>query len=469
MVSISEYIFGIKGLDKLLQGALYPRTTLVIAGHPGAGKTTLATAICYSNARHNKKCLYISFQEPKAKLYRVMKNLGMDLEDLEKKGLFKFVNLPIAASCEIIADTINKLLIEYKPDIVVIDSINAVLESKKDPEKRAWLQNYLYQLSSVTNGLAVIISELPYGEEKLRIGAIEFVSDILVILKHYVRGGKLVRILEIRKVRGVPVKVTEVPFQITEGIGVRVLIPPILREIKGIRKPYKFTMPVFKDHIGEIYSDESVLIVRPSYARLIYPVFGLMDLVLTNNLKVLLVSYRYSVEDLYSILRDVLSEVFEDRGLVDRILKDHFMFEAFNPYGASIEELYMIEMELVEKYDPDVVVFHGVDLLVPEIRINPYRYYDSLVNQLYHLKSMGKLVVRVSNYINKEQFRMYASLADIVMRVFMRRAEEGLEPYVYIWRRDKMPVILRLREILNNIKDFLPKYKDLIKERISKH
>jgi len=398
-----------------------------------------------------------------------MKNLGMDLEDLEKKGLFKFVNLPIAASCEIIADTINKLLIEYKPDIVVIDSINAVLESKKDPEKRAWLQNYLYQLSSVTNGLAVIISELPYGEEKLRIGAIEFVSDILVILKHYVRGGKLVRILEIRKVRGVPVKVTEVPFQITEGIGVRVLIPPILREIKGIRKPYKFTMPVFKDHIGEIYSDESVLIVRPSYARLIYPVFGLMDLVLTNNLKVLLVSYRYSVEDLYSILRDVLSEVFEDRGLVDRILKDHFMFEAFNPYGASIEELYMIEMELVEKYDPDVVVFHGVDLLVPEIRINPYRYYDSLVNQLYHLKSMGKLVVRVSNYINKEQFRMYASLADIVMRVFMRRAEEGLEPYVYIWRRDKMPVILRLREILNNIKDFLPKYKDLIKERISKH
>ncbi len=469
MVSISEYIFGIKGLDKLLQGALYPRTTLVIAGHPGAGKTTLATAICYSNARHNKKCLYISFQEPKAKLYRVMKNLGMDLEDLEKKGLFKFVNLPIAASCEIIADTINKLLIEYKPDIVVIDSINAVLESKKDPEKRAWLQNYLYQLSSVTNGLAVIISELPYGEEKLRIGAIEFVSDILVILKHYVRGGKLARILEIRKVRGVPVKVTEVPFQITEGIGVRVLIPPILREIKGIRKPYKFTMPVFKDHIGEVYSDESVLIVRPSYARLIYPVFGLMDLVLTNNLKVLLVSYRYSVEDLYSILRDVLSEVFEDRGLVDRILKDHFMFEAFNPYGASIEELYMIEMELVEKYDPDVVVFHGVDLLVPEIRINPYRYYDSLVNQLYHLKSMGKLVVRVSNYINKEQFRMYASLADIVMRVFMRRAEEGLEPYVYIWRRDKMPVILRLREILNNIKDFLPKYKDLIKERISKH
>jgi len=83
---MSEFVFGIKGLDKLLPGVLYRGATIVIAGHPGAGKTSFAITICYANARYsNKKCLYISFQEPKTKLYRAAKALGMDLEDLEKK------------------------------------------------------------------------------------------------------------------------------------------------------------------------------------------------------------------------------------------------------------------------------------------------------------------------------------------------------------------------------------------------
>ena len=67
----TEFVFGIKDLDDFLPGVLYRGSTVVVASHPGAGKTTFATIICYSNARYNnKKCLYLSFQEPKRSYIR---------------------------------------------------------------------------------------------------------------------------------------------------------------------------------------------------------------------------------------------------------------------------------------------------------------------------------------------------------------------------------------------------------------
>jgi circadian clock protein KaiC len=74
------FVFGVEGLDKLFGEALKPPVTIVIAGHPGAGKTTLASSICYYNAINGHKCFYVSLQEDKAKLYGNMRNLGLDLE-----------------------------------------------------------------------------------------------------------------------------------------------------------------------------------------------------------------------------------------------------------------------------------------------------------------------------------------------------------------------------------------------------
>jgi len=467
-----EFVFGIKGLDELLPGVLYRGTTIVIAGHPGAGKTIFATTICYNNARYSsKKCLYISFQEPKMKLYRVMKSLGMDLEDLEKKGLFKFVNLPIAASCEVIADTISKALNEYKPDIVVVDSINAVLETVEDPKRRAWLQNFFYQLTNITNGLSIIIAEIPYGMERPGIGVVEFVSDALFVLKHYVRENKLARILEIRKARGAPISVTEVPFQIMEGVGIKVFVPQVLREIKSTGSVYRFTIPVFQELSSDIRGDESILIMVPSYTRLWFDFLclTLMDLALTNNLRILFVSYKRSVDHLMARAREQFVKIFKDVEIANSVLEKYFVFESINPYAMSTEEDLLYETELVVNQNVDVVVFHGVEVLVPELMTDPYKYYDSLVDQLYYLRSLGKLVVRVSSYIGKEQFRMYASLADIVIRIFMRKEQERLEPYLFIWRRGRKPAILRLEDVEKRVMEALPKSVEQFKKLIKEH
>ena len=464
---MTRLVLGIKNLDELVANTLYPGATIVVAGHPGAGKTTFATTVCYSNALNGKKCLYLSFQESKVKLYRVAKFLGMDLEKIEKKGLYKFVNLPLTSSCEAIADSINKILTEYRPDIVVIDSINAVLEPIKDPHKRAWLQNYFYQLSEMIKGLAIIIAELPYGEEKLGLGAIEFVSDAVFVLKHYIIGGKLVRLLEIRKARGSQIRVAEIPFQITEGVGIKVFVPPLLKEIKGFAKPFKFTTSILKKYIGDIYASESILLVTPPYARIPYIAFIAIDLALTNELKTLVISYKYGPDELKTIITNVIKEIINEE-VPHEIIEKYAIYEGLNPYGMSIEELLMTEMELIEQYDPDIVVFHGVELLTPLMESDPYRYYNLLTNQLYYLKSKGKIIIRHYSYINEEQFRMQSSVSDIVIRIFLQNKEKIVEPYIYIWRRGKPPVMLSSKELHEEIGKCLPDIQKVIKEKYLK-
>ena len=77
---------GIEGLNKFLGNFISPPYNIVIAGHPGSGKTTMASTICYSNALKGRKCLYISLQEDKEKLYEYMSKLGLNLKEAESRG-----------------------------------------------------------------------------------------------------------------------------------------------------------------------------------------------------------------------------------------------------------------------------------------------------------------------------------------------------------------------------------------------
>ena len=213
---MSSFIVGVKGIDELLPSLLHPGSLVVVAGHPGAGKTTLASSICYRNALNKNKCLYISLQETKKKLFRVMKTLGMNFEQLESKGLYRFLRVPVAKTVEEIIELISKAIAEYAPKIVVVDSMNALMQFVSKSEKRALLQNYFYSLPEMINGIVILIVELPFGEEKIDVEAIEFVADVVLVLKHRIERGLLTRVMEIRKARGTPVVIAEIPFTISQ-------------------------------------------------------------------------------------------------------------------------------------------------------------------------------------------------------------------------------------------------------------
>ena len=59
---------------------------MLVAGHPGAGKTTLAAQFIYAGLKNEEPGLYISLSERKDDFIRHMKKLGIDFETYEEKG-----------------------------------------------------------------------------------------------------------------------------------------------------------------------------------------------------------------------------------------------------------------------------------------------------------------------------------------------------------------------------------------------
>lgn len=142
--------------------------------------------------------------------------------------MLKYVKFPTPASEDFMQgfiDLMSKLITEFRPKILVIDSVMPVLESIKDEARaKGYLQNYFWELQRLAGTTVVLVSEVPLGQEYTSSGGIEFIADAVLILKHRIQRGLLARYMEVRKARGRPLTIAEVPFSI-RGWG-RHTIPP---------------------------------------------------------------------------------------------------------------------------------------------------------------------------------------------------------------------------------------------------
>ena len=78
---------GIPSLDKILGGGLQSGDTILLAGQPGAGKTTLGLQFLYDGAtRYDEPGIYVTFVESVSKLKRNALPFGWDLDALERSG-----------------------------------------------------------------------------------------------------------------------------------------------------------------------------------------------------------------------------------------------------------------------------------------------------------------------------------------------------------------------------------------------
>ncbi len=453
-MSQQTFTWGITGLDELIGKALVPGTSILIAGNPGTGKTTLAATVCYNNALRGHPCLYVSFQEDKERFYSQMKIFNLDFEKLEKEKKFWYLRLPVFSEKSVVTslfEQINKAILEHKVKVIVIDSFTPLgIIYEKNIEVREILQNFFYNISKTTSGLVILISEIPYGKETVEQGGIEFVTDIVILLKHRLESGLLVRTIEIRKARRAALTLAEIPFAIIEGIGIRVYVPPMIEEIPSSRDSVEFCLPckILKEAIGTIYSGQ--VIYGPVYPpdariRLILKII-LAATILANKLKTLVISYYNSPEEFFQSLRDAFIEAGIDTKYIDE-LKKYIDVISLNPAIMSLEELYSREVETVFTYKPKLLIFDRVDIAsTAHGTVNPARYFKYLYNQALIFRRLGIIVNKVSIY-EENSYRINAGLANVVIRVLYEIVDGKVVPYVYIWREGKIPRILSLDDI----------------------
>ncbi len=446
-------------MEEISEKSVNPFSTIVIGGHPGAGKTILSTTICKDNMDLGHKCLYVSLQEEKNRFFRTLEGIGIKLVHYEKSGLFKFIKLPITLDINVFMDTLNKLILDYSPNIIVIDSITPIIECVDgDAAKRAIIQNFLYNISQLINGLVILLAELPVGEEELRLGNIEFVADVLLLLKYKLERGLMIRELEIKKARGAPIRVAQIPFTITEeGFRTFYITPP--QKIKGsVKRKYYFSISFLRKYFEYIKGPENILVTCNPDSRSTFSILVVLDLLVTNNLKGLIVTYRYSPDEGRDLIKSVLQYIGLNENDAEKVIDKHMHIVSINPSGMSMPELFAYETMLIEETKPNLVMYHGVEIF--NSIIDQQIYFRWLLNQVFSLKEKGLVSARYTNYVDDIFYRKNASFSDLIVRGLLTK-ECGTESFespgrcYYLFKRGKKPVYIPESVALSdeNLKD----------------
>lgn len=223
---------GVPGLNDVLGGGLPEFSFNLLAGGPGAGKTTMAQQICFALATPQRPALYITvLGEPPLKLLRYQQQFAFfDLSKVNSSIRFISVAQDILETG--LGKVLERIIAEVEatnPCIVVVDSFRSVVRASHATEHHAEgpLQGFVQKLAlQLTAWQATTFLVGEYHESELEDNPIFTVADGIIWLHQNVERSSVVRKLQVMKMRGqAPVPGMQT-FRITdEGVQVFPRLP----------------------------------------------------------------------------------------------------------------------------------------------------------------------------------------------------------------------------------------------------
>ena len=241
---------GINGLDQVLKGGLRKNSSILVTGAPGTGKTILALQFIYHGAKkYNENGIFIATEDDPNDLRKNAKNLGMDLEDMEKKGKIFIVNKPLATlkggieSIKGLLDLIKKKNIKR----IALDSLIffEYLYPKSNSNAMEFRRHVLLVMQKIKHAgvTFVAVSERKITDlDRLEYDMMDFVFEGFIVLSRIRKGSYFERVLTVAKIRGQDHSLDVYPITINDNEGLRVLhdqVPFSLVEKEEAKETFK--------------------------------------------------------------------------------------------------------------------------------------------------------------------------------------------------------------------------------------
>ncbi len=206
-VAIRRLPTGVPGLDQILGGGLPEFSFNLVAGTPGAGKTTLAQQIMFALTGPDRSALYFTVVgEPPIKMLRYQQQFTFfDIARVNES--VRYVNL----SQDIVNGTLERLLERIvqeveatSPGVVIVDSFRTVAQAAGRAQNGDLeLQHFVQQLAvRLTSWEATTFLVGEYQPSEVEQNPVFTVADGVLWLLQSLDRNSMVRKMQIMKMRG---------------------------------------------------------------------------------------------------------------------------------------------------------------------------------------------------------------------------------------------------------------------------
>lgn len=220
--------FGLRELDAILGGGLPQKSTTLLAGSTGIGKTLMALHFLVEGARRGECGLLVTYSEPVERLVHRARDIGLDVQPLldQRKLVVRYRSTLNAEADDLVKEILDDVT-QLGAKRVVVDGVGDLEETVIDPERmKPILAATIVRLrdAGVTSIFIKEIAKIAGNDLDFSGTPISVTAENLLFARHIELRGKLHRVLSVLKMRESKHDPYVREFEISDG-GIKVLEP----------------------------------------------------------------------------------------------------------------------------------------------------------------------------------------------------------------------------------------------------
>jgi len=213
---------GVPGLDLRVGGGFFKGSTTILAGAAGSGKTTFGFQFAAQGVLDGQNSVFCSLEESPGEVRTMAESLGIDVKDLEKKGLNMLSWIPENQSPDAFMSALASRIDALRPSLLVLDGLSTFkhlhIQDMYSITKRLVNLVESYDITSIFTFLA----DQEQGTSLTSHGVFSIFQNI-ILLRYVEADAQLKRTMLILKMRASNHDQSILQFAIQSKIGLKIL------------------------------------------------------------------------------------------------------------------------------------------------------------------------------------------------------------------------------------------------------